>query len=136
MGRESPPVRPSVLLLRCVHRKVLGPFPIHAREQHFLSPSFPLNREPDPPASFVVSSSIHTPVSQPIDLHKSWPSSYADGGLVSWSTVNATDWASPNPGNLKVSFPHIRCVLLDPLLPPTSTLSSHAHGRTITHAHG
>lgn len=25
--------------------KVLGPFPIHAREQHFLSPSFPLNRK-------------------------------------------------------------------------------------------
>ncbi|KAH8108462.1 hypothetical protein DFH11DRAFT_1094843 [Phellopilus nigrolimitatus] len=23
---------------------VLGPFPIHAREQHFLSPGFPLNR--------------------------------------------------------------------------------------------
>ena len=53
MGRESPLVRPSVPLLRCVHRKVLGPFPIHAREQHFLSPSFPLNREPDPPASSV-----------------------------------------------------------------------------------
>ncbi|ETW85653.1 hypothetical protein HETIRDRAFT_150141 [Heterobasidion irregulare TC 32-1] len=69
---------------------VLGPFPIHAREQHFLSPSFPLN------------------LSQPIDFHKSWPSSYADGGLVSWSTVNATDSASPDPGNLKVSFPHIR----------------------------
>ena len=25
--------------------KVLGPFPIHAREQHFLSPSFPVNRK-------------------------------------------------------------------------------------------
>ena len=25
--------------------QVLGPFPIHAREQHFLSPSFPVNRE-------------------------------------------------------------------------------------------
>lgn len=26
--------------------KVLGPFPVHAREQHFLSPSYPLNRTP------------------------------------------------------------------------------------------
>ena len=25
--------------------QVLGPFPIHAREQHFLSPSFPVNRK-------------------------------------------------------------------------------------------
>ena len=23
--------------------QVLGPFPVHAREQHFLSPAFPLN---------------------------------------------------------------------------------------------
>ena len=30
--------------LKC--SKVLGPFPIHAREQHFLSPSYPLNRRP------------------------------------------------------------------------------------------
>ncbi|KAI0933809.1 hypothetical protein AcV5_005858 [Taiwanofungus camphoratus] len=64
---------------------VLGPFPIQAREQHFLSPSFPLN------------------LSEPIDLHARYPSSYADGGSVGWSTArsNAAD-------TLEVSFPNIR----------------------------
>ncbi|KIY64911.1 hypothetical protein CYLTODRAFT_424805 [Cylindrobasidium torrendii FP15055 ss-10] len=64
---------------------VLGPFPIHAREQQFLSPSFPLN------------------LSQPMDYSKSYPSSYADGGQVSWSTTT-----SDSDGKLAVSFPHIR----------------------------
>ncbi|KAI0057117.1 hypothetical protein BV25DRAFT_1974045 [Artomyces pyxidatus] len=64
---------------------VLGPFPIHAREQHFISPSFPLN------------------LSEPVDLDSSWPSSYADGGFVSWS-----QFTSDASGRLKVSFPHIR----------------------------
>ena len=32
-------------LQQLTHSQVLGPFPIHAREQHFLSPSFPVNRE-------------------------------------------------------------------------------------------
>ncbi|GLB35159.1 putative prolyl oligopeptidase family protein [Lyophyllum shimeji] len=64
---------------------VLGPFPIHAREQHYLSPSFPLN------------------LSEPIDLTHSWPSSYADHGKVHWSTaeMDANDV-------LSVSFPDIR----------------------------
>ncbi|KAG2020554.1 hypothetical protein CC2G_005880 [Coprinopsis cinerea AmutBmut pab1-1] len=64
---------------------VLGPFPIHAREQHFLSPSFPLN------------------LSEPIDWDKSWPSSYADGGAVNWDTATAN-----NDGSLYVSFPNVR----------------------------
>ncbi|THH15894.1 hypothetical protein EW146_g4658 [Bondarzewia mesenterica] len=69
--------------------KVLGPFPIHAREQHFLSPSFPLN------------------LSHPIDYSQSWPSSYADGGQVWWS--NAT---TDTDGHLRVSFPNIRWTTL------------------------
>ncbi|KAI0048234.1 hypothetical protein FA95DRAFT_1540157 [Auriscalpium vulgare] len=68
---------------------VLGPFPIHAREQHFLSPSFPLN------------------LSNPVDFTASWPSSYADGGYVAWTTADAEDW-----GRLQVSFPHIRWSVL------------------------
>ncbi|KAF9036995.1 hypothetical protein BDZ89DRAFT_1061691 [Hymenopellis radicata] len=64
---------------------ILGPFPIQAREQQFLSPSFPLN------------------LSEPIDYHKTWPSSYADGGRVSWATASAED-----NGTLQVSFPNIR----------------------------
>ncbi|KAH7927731.1 hypothetical protein BV22DRAFT_1110944 [Leucogyrophana mollusca] len=64
---------------------VLGPFPIHAREQHYLSPSFPID------------------LSEPIDLQKRWPSSYADGGDVSWGTAR-----SDEHGNLKVSYPHVR----------------------------
>ncbi|KAH9946364.1 uncharacterized protein BXZ73DRAFT_37690 [Epithele typhae] len=64
---------------------VLGPFPIHAREQHFLSPSFPLN------------------LSEPVDLAATWPSSYADGGAVGWTKAQSTE-----VGLLEVSFPHIR----------------------------
>ncbi|KAG7092176.1 hypothetical protein E1B28_008545 [Marasmius oreades] len=64
---------------------VLGPFPIHAREQQYLSPSFPLN------------------LTEIIDFHASWPSSYADNGQVSWSHAE-----SDVEGNLEVSFPNIR----------------------------
>ncbi|TCD68231.1 hypothetical protein EIP91_011300 [Steccherinum ochraceum] len=64
---------------------VLGPFPIHAREQHFLSPSFPLN------------------LSQSIDFEAKWPSAYADNGVVGW-----TQASSDGNGNVAVSFPEIR----------------------------
>jgi hypothetical protein len=42
-------------------------------------------------------------VSQPIDFTESWPSSYADGGQVFWSSARAD-----NNGNLEVSFPDVR----------------------------
>ncbi|KAJ7197231.1 hypothetical protein GGX14DRAFT_545520 [Mycena pura] len=64
---------------------VLGPFPIHAREQQFLSPAFPIN------------------ISEPIDFARPWPSAYADNGAVRWTKTQA----SPE-GDLKVSFPNIR----------------------------
>ncbi|KAF7338633.1 Transmembrane protein [Mycena venus] len=64
---------------------VLGPFPIHAREQQFLSPSFPIN------------------ISEPIDFIRTWSSSYADNGRVGWSKTKTTP-----EGDLKVSFPNIR----------------------------
>ncbi|KAI0028355.1 hypothetical protein K488DRAFT_89825 [Vararia minispora EC-137] len=64
---------------------VLGPFPIHAREQHFLSPSFPID------------------LRSPIDLRTRWPSSYADGGEVSWKQIKMLD-----NGNILVSYPDIR----------------------------
>ncbi|KAF9459360.1 hypothetical protein BDZ94DRAFT_1199681 [Collybia nuda] len=64
---------------------VLGPFPIHAREQQYISPSFPIN------------------LSEPIDLNRSWPSSYADGGRVKWTTMH-----SHTNGDLEVAFPNIR----------------------------
>ncbi|KAM5531823.1 hypothetical protein V8D89_014522 [Ganoderma adspersum] len=64
---------------------VLGPFPIHAREQHFLSPSFPLN------------------LSEPIDLDGTWPSSYADGGSVGWAKTRAGE-----DGLIQVSYPAVR----------------------------
>ncbi|KAJ7074338.1 hypothetical protein C8F01DRAFT_1043491 [Mycena amicta] len=65
--------------------RVLGPFPQHAREQHFLSPSFPIN------------------ISEPLDFAKTYPSAYADNGTVGWSTTEATE-----EGHLSVSFPDIR----------------------------
>ncbi|KAL0947293.1 hypothetical protein HGRIS_013412 [Hohenbuehelia grisea] len=64
---------------------VLGPFPLHAREQTFLSPSFPID------------------LSKPIDYNQTWPSSYADGGHVSWKKIN-----SDNEGDLNISFQNIR----------------------------
>ncbi|KAH9857796.1 hypothetical protein C2E23DRAFT_719844 [Lenzites betulinus] len=64
---------------------VLGPFPIHAREQHFLSPSFPLD------------------LSKPIDFNATHPSAYADSGLVGWSKAHSRE-----DGTLEVSFPNIR----------------------------
>ncbi|KAI0637266.1 hypothetical protein C8Q77DRAFT_1051392 [Trametes polyzona] len=64
---------------------VLGPFPIHAREQHFLSPSFPI----DP--------------TRAIDFNATYPSSYADGGHVGWTKASARD-----DGLLEVSFPSVR----------------------------
>lgn len=64
---------------------VLGPFPIHAREQQYISPAFPLN------------------LSEPIDYNKLWPSSYADGGNVGWKTVEVGE-----DGELRVSFPDVR----------------------------
>ncbi|KAF9475666.1 hypothetical protein BDN70DRAFT_996247 [Pholiota conissans] len=64
---------------------VLGPFPIHAREQHFLSPAFPLN------------------LSKPIEYEESWPSAYADGGTVKWSKTTSTP-----EGDIEISFPKIR----------------------------
>ncbi|KIK63771.1 hypothetical protein GYMLUDRAFT_71889 [Collybiopsis luxurians FD-317 M1] len=62
---------------------ILGPFPIHAREQHFMEPSFPID------------------VGQPIDFNATYPSSYADGGRVSWSKTQARQ-----DGVLEVVFPH------------------------------
>ncbi|KAI0798096.1 hypothetical protein C8Q75DRAFT_34633 [Abortiporus biennis] len=63
---------------------VLGPFPIQAREQQYLSPSYPID------------------ASQPIDFHKSWPSSLADNGAVTWRR------AQSNSGHLTLTYPDIR----------------------------
>ncbi|KAK0197474.1 hypothetical protein F5146DRAFT_48465 [Armillaria mellea] len=67
------------------HWNVLGPFPIQAREQQFISPSFPLN------------------LTETIDFAETWPSSYADGGRVTWSSVTLED-----VGHFEISFPDIR----------------------------
>ncbi|KAJ7168119.1 hypothetical protein C8R43DRAFT_1060269 [Mycena crocata] len=64
---------------------VLGPFPVHAREQQFLSPSFPIN------------------ILEPIDFSRTWPSSYVENGRVGWTTATTTA-----NGDLKISFPNIR----------------------------
>jgi len=81
---------------------VLGPFPIHAREQHYLSPSFPLNRELATTKEHALNLTLPS-VSQPIDYNKKWPSSYADRGEVGWSkTIMSPD------GTIQVSFPEVR----------------------------
>ncbi|KAK7693141.1 hypothetical protein QCA50_002707 [Cerrena zonata] len=63
---------------------VLGPFPIHAREQHFLSPSYPID------------------LSEEINFSAQFSSSYADGGNVGWGKAKSIN------GSLSVSFPDIR----------------------------
>ncbi|KZT03565.1 uncharacterized protein LAESUDRAFT_814646 [Laetiporus sulphureus 93-53] len=101
---------------------VLGPFPIHAREQHLLSPSFPIN------------------LTDQIDFNAAWPSSYADGGAVRWTTVRFK-----GDGELDVSFPNIRWESLRAtegwaalqhhsvlrstvtVYPPSSTMSAHSN---------
>ncbi|KXN90500.1 hypothetical protein AN958_04172 [Leucoagaricus sp. SymC.cos] len=64
---------------------VLGPFPIHAREQQFLSPSYPIN------------------LSQAIDFRRVWPSSYADNATVGWSKAQLSE-----DGVITVAFPAVR----------------------------
>lgn len=64
---------------------VLGPFPIHAREQQFLSPSYPIN------------------LSQPINFQDTWPSSYADNVIVRWSKTQLSE-----DGIITVAFPEVR----------------------------
>ncbi|KAG8780893.1 hypothetical protein FRC15_009190 [Serendipita sp. 397] len=65
---------------------VLGPFPQHAREQHFVSPLYPLS-------SLNAWANRSTPMT--------YPSSLAKGGTVEWFHIAGHD------GYLKVSFPDI-----------------------------
>ncbi|KAF9557681.1 hypothetical protein CPC08DRAFT_774315 [Agrocybe pediades] len=64
---------------------VLGPFPVHAREQHFISPAYPLD------------------LSRSLDYNESWPSAYADNGTVKWTRA-----ISDENGRLNITFPDIR----------------------------
>ncbi|KIK95035.1 hypothetical protein PAXRUDRAFT_780281 [Paxillus rubicundulus Ve08.2h10] len=75
---------------------VLGPFPIHAREQHFLSPTYPLDRE-----SFTTQPTTY-PTSLTHTAYASWSRTTADphGTIlishpsVPWEQMRATEgWA-------------------------------------------
>ncbi|KAI5124055.1 hypothetical protein M0805_003883 [Coniferiporia weirii] len=66
---------------------VLGPFPIHAREQHLLNPGFPLN--------------LTVPYEH--EPNQTWTSPYADNAQVTWSKAH-----SDAEGKLAVSYPDIR----------------------------
>ncbi|KAF8431773.1 hypothetical protein L210DRAFT_984925 [Boletus edulis BED1] len=63
---------------------VLGPFPIHAREQHFLSPAYPLD------------------LSLPIDTTKQYPTSLTHTASASWTHTTA----DPH-GVIHVSHPSV-----------------------------
>lgn len=108
---------PDVYISNC-SIKILGPFPIHAREQHYLSQSFPLNCRHNP-QDIIWHASLSFLVSEPLDFNKSWPSSYADGGRVTWCTAKAD-----LNGYLKVSFPHIRWVYVIFHVPMATSFSS------------
>ncbi|KAH7107482.1 hypothetical protein BKA62DRAFT_683529 [Auriculariales sp. MPI-PUGE-AT-0066] len=69
---------------------VLGPFPLRARETHFLSPGFPFG-----------DSALGSAFTR--NDSETWPSSLADGGQVGWSSALQDD-----DGHLSVSFPDIR----------------------------
>lgn len=67
---------------------VLGPFPVHAREQHFLSPAYPLDLSlPIPPAS---------------DSNSTYPSSLPPSAGVSWTRTTAD-----HHGKILVSYPSV-----------------------------
>lgn len=83
---------------------VLGPFPQHAREQHFLSPSFPfrstsvmLHRR------FVLIVRHQDEDCIEVRTDTRFPSYLADGGFVTWANTKSDD-----EGRLAVSFPNIR----------------------------
>ncbi|KAI9568965.1 hypothetical protein HD554DRAFT_2254838 [Boletus coccyginus] len=63
---------------------VLGPFPVHAREQHFLSPAYPLD------------------LSLPIDTTTQYPTSFTHTANASWSRTTA----DPH-GVIHVSHPSV-----------------------------
>ncbi|KAG9003012.1 hypothetical protein FRB93_011299 [Tulasnella sp. JGI-2019a] len=66
---------------------VLGPFPLKAREQHFLSPSYPIKVGP----SYTHNASA------------TYLSSLPDGGQVTWSNGKTS-----TPGQYQISYPDIR----------------------------
>ncbi|KIJ69668.1 hypothetical protein HYDPIDRAFT_24484 [Hydnomerulius pinastri MD-312] len=63
---------------------VLGPFPIHAREQHFLSPAYPLD------------------LSSPISTTTIYPTSLTPNAEASWSQITADEH-----GTILVSHPSV-----------------------------
>ncbi|KAG8217230.1 hypothetical protein J3R82DRAFT_5317 [Butyriboletus roseoflavus] len=75
---------------------VLGPFPVHAREQHFLSPAYPLE------LSLPISTTTQYPTSLTHSAYASWSQTTADphGTIhvshpsVPWNQIRATEgWA-------------------------------------------
>jgi hypothetical protein len=79
---------------------VLGPFPVHAREQHFLSPAYPLDRESARSPTDHPHSSH--PVSLPIDPTAQYPTSLTHTATASWSQTTA----DPH-GIIHVSHPSV-----------------------------
>lgn len=86
-----------------VHRvwDVLGPFPQSAREQHFLSPSYPLDCKWEPS---VVQVSHCPSVSRGwnVSPNETYQSSLQDGGTVGWSSTTSVG------ERLEVVFPNVR----------------------------
>ena len=81
--------------------QVLGPFPVHAREQHFLSPAYPLDRESARSPAGLGPHSSH-PVSLPIDTTTQYPTSLTHTATASWSQTTA----DPD-GVIHVSHPSV-----------------------------
>jgi len=81
--------------------QVLGPFPVHAREQHFLSPAYPLDRESICSPAGLGPHSFY-PVSLPIDTTPQYPTSLTHTANASWSQTTA----DPH-GVIHVSHPSV-----------------------------
>ena len=80
---------------------MLGPFPIHAREQHFLSPAYPLDRESVRSPVGLGPHPSH-PVSLPVDTTAQYPTSLTHSANASWSQTTA----DPH-GVIHVSHPSV-----------------------------
>lgn len=80
---------------------MLGPFPVHAREQHFLSPAYPLDREPIP-SRLALGPHPFDPVSLPVSTTTQYPTSLTRSAYASWSQTTA----DPH-GTIHVSHPSV-----------------------------
>lgn len=89
--------------------QVLGPFPVHAREQHFLSPAYHLDRESTRSPSDL-DSLTSSPVTLPIDTAIQYPTSLTHTAYASWSHTTADPHGIIHVSHPTVPWDQIRAI--------------------------